>query len=445
MGDLPVLADLVELVPDPERRFRECFVDDDDDEYFPDEDGYREWRLRTGADQLLELLGRSPDTGDLLMNFLLNDAVESQVVWFSPNSALVCEGPDTNDLDYAAAEYHTKLFIYDSDSRRYRVFLITYGGGLSFEPRVLHALHVVVALGTRVAKVVMNLWDQEMYEGVVPGIREYVSLARSRRTLEFYCDISPETGRELAFHCNPVVELKAQITRWEDKGAALAEAMVANQCPARLSLSYWCDVHIVSLAPALAATTAVEELRIELPVVEDENLNAIRRNGSVRVLIATQHKVLKQRDAEAFWRAAFANGTVERIDVSGVADGVLSHSTRKRESSELIGTLLRSNPRITSIKYVPRIYDEQVMESRVVPILHFNKFRPVVEALFNGSTDRAGRERAVSALLGSPLVRRHPELLYFLLKVNRENLLAVSDGARVRPASTRRQRKRARR
>jgi hypothetical protein len=84
MGDS--LTDLVELVPGPQRSFRTRFVDDDNDEYFADEDGYREWRLRMGADQLLELLDRSPETGNVLLNLLLNDAVESQVVWFSPTN-----------------------------------------------------------------------------------------------------------------------------------------------------------------------------------------------------------------------------------------------------------------------------------------------------------------------------------------------------------------------
>jgi hypothetical protein len=63
------------------------------------------------------------------------------------------------------------------------------------------------------------------------------------------------------------------------------------------------------------------------------------------------------------------------------------------------------------------------MESRVVPILHLNKLRPIVKNLFDGPTDRIDRERTVSALLASPLVRRHPQLMYFLLKLTREALL----------------------
>jgi hypothetical protein len=137
---------------------------------------------------------------------------------------------------------------------------------------------------------------------------------------------------------------------------------------------------------------------------------------------------------------------IERIDARSVSDGLLRNSYRKRECSKLIAALIRSNLRITSILYDPQTQNAKIMESRVVPIFHFNKFRPIVEALSDGSTDRAGRERVVSALLGSPRVRYHPELLYLLLKANREHLLlAASDVGRVRPPSTSRRRKRGRR
>lgn len=66
------------------------------------------------------------------------------------------------------------------------------------------------------------------------------------------------------------------------------------------------------------------------------------------------------------------------------------------------------------------------MESRVAPFVRLNRFRPVVDGLSDDSGDVERRERRVLAVLVSPLVRRHAELRYYLLKKCPEILLPSS-------------------
>ena len=71
----------------------------------------------------------------------------------------------------------------------------------------------------------------------------------------------------------------------------------------------------------------------------------------------------------------------------------------KRECAELVVFMLLSSSQvITRIKYNRETHDEEVMEKQVVPILHLNRFRPVVKSLV-GMSARV-HERSVLPILG---------------------------------------------
>jgi hypothetical protein len=193
------------------------------------------------------------------------------------------------------------------------------------------------------------------------------------------------------------------------------------------------------LAPALGSTTRIEKLALRFNHIScgQRFLDSIGRNRSIRALVLKGRGPLLCSEVTSLWKSVLKSATIQSVDASELpyqsANFTFSPKDR-RTCAAVVAAAIRSNPHVTRILYDSRVHDAHIMESRVVPILHFNKFRPIVGGLFEGSSRGIGRERAVSALLGSPLVRRHPELLFFLLKANRENLLAASGLGRRRRA-----------
>lgn len=390
-----------------------------------------EWRLRWDVHRFLEAIdNRAPDMADRLLRSCLNDGPLGRVVFLTDRHFVHCRGPQSTTGMSAFDEMLVELTVRTHDnSRQYGLFL----DGPD-DPAVLRCLLKVIALATCVSSVDVHLIDieTELPEGIIPAMQDFVSMARSRRTVLPCFSLWPDMARVLAFHCHPLVDLDLYLSPWRWRGhiPVLAEAIRANLCPTRLTLHEIFPEDAGLLAPALEATMRIEELTLEVHHYPCSSMafDAIGRNRSIRDLVVKGDGIIYCRDVKGLWKSILKSTTILRVDASNLMtpDSVTFSSSERRKCAGAVAAAIRSNPRITRILFNPRIHDTHIMESRVVPILRFNKFRPIIKALFDGSINGVGRERAVSALLGSPLVRLHPELLYVLLKVNRENLLPAS-------------------
>jgi hypothetical protein len=295
---------------------------------------------------------------------------------------------------------------------------------------VIHFLHVVLAVATRVRKTVFTRHiRQNAYQ---LAIQSLVSLPRSRRTVEFDCPLTPEVQRVIAFHCSPAVELDVKVIPW----TGYARLVVHHMFAARNAFF-----------PALAGTTRIEELTVHVQDVLgiDAALIAIGKNRGIRFLVAMQEGPVTVGMVRTFWESVMQSPTIVSVDASGITGnsardtpGIVRpwpalenaqefNEEERRESAELVAELIRNNPRITNLAYHSQAHDERIMTSRVVPIVRLNRLRPIVASLPCGSVGDMARERSVSALLGSPIVRQHPELFYVVLNSTRDCLLASQD------------------
>jgi hypothetical protein len=412
--------DLVERLEGRHRRLERIYPDRSDGPI-------EEWRLRRDVNEFREAIDAAPDLADQLLRFCLNDGPLCRVVFLTDEHFVHCTGPNSTS---GISEFDDMLFALtiltsEGGPREYGLFL----DGPD-DPAVLRCMLKVAALGTCISSVKVHLTDAEMetLPGIVPAMQDFVSMARSRRTVMPCFHAWPEMAQAMAFHCSPLVELDIFLTYWRGVTSALAEAMNANLCPTRLTLRSLFTEGADLLARALEATTRIEELTLHVRGYSEETnfYDAIGRNISIQALVVKGEGTLFCSDVTVLWNSILKSATIQSVDASTLFHerSRFTFSPSDRQAcAGAVAAAVRSNPHITRILYDPRMHDAHIMESRVIPILLFNKFRPVVKALFEGSADRVGRERAVSALLGSPFVRRHPELLFFLVKANRENLL----------------------
>jgi hypothetical protein len=393
-----------------------------------------EWRLRWDINEFREAIDAAPDMADQFLRFCLNDGPLHRVIFLTDEHFVYCTGPESmsapgiHSVDRMLVELTIRT--NEEGSREYNLLL----DGPD-DPAVLRCMLRVAALATAIIGVDVELFEpeRETLPDIVPSMQDFVSMARSRRTVAPCFTVWPEMAQALAFHCSPLVALDVYLSCWHGVTSALAEAIHANQCPARLTLRSIDNRAADHLAPALEATTRIEDLTLHVQHYSCTPMffGSIGRNGSIRALVVKDEGPLLCRDVVCLWNSILKSTTIQSVDASTLFHerSTFTFSPADRQAcAGAVVTAIRSNPHITRILYDPRIHDARIMESRVVPVLLFNKFRPVVKALFEGSTDRVGRERAVSALLLSPLIRRHPELLYILVKANRENLLSASWG-----------------
>lgn len=151
---------------------------------------------------------------------------------------------------------------------------------------VVRALFAALALSSRINEVKLMQID----EGGVPGIDSLVSQAQTCRRVKMIGDIAPASTRTLATRCDTRVVLDAVVSRWANRGSSLAEAMIANWCPAKLDLDLrgLDGASILFLARAFEITTRIERLtiRMQQPGVHVEVWQAISRNGSIREHVA---------------------------------------------------------------------------------------------------------------------------------------------------------------
>jgi hypothetical protein len=420
--------DLVERLEGDQRRLERTYPGRSDGPV-------EEWRLRRDAHEFRDAIDAAPETADqFLGSCLLYDGPLNRVVFLTDRHFVYCSGPES------------RLDVFQFDEMLVELTIRTHGSSREYsllldgphDPAVLRCMLRVAALATCISSVQVHLLEgegeAEAIPGMVPAMQDFVAAAGSRRTVTPCFRVWPEMARALVFNCSPVVGLDLYLTWGEGFGAVLAEAIRANQCPTRLTLRSVVPGFATVLAPALEATTRVEELTLHLqhhsctPLV----LDAVGRNGSIRTLIVRGGGILLCRDVALFWNAVLKSATIQSVDASDLVhdggSGDHFSPSDRRTCAGVAAAMIRSNPRITSLRYDPRMHDVEIMESRVVPIVHCHRLRPVVESLFEGSAGGAGRDRtvAVSALIGSPLVRRHPELLHLLVKANRENVVAAT-------------------
>jgi hypothetical protein len=315
------------------------------------------------------------------------------------------------------------VILHCEELRTYALQLWGAASGVLPDPDVLRVLHRLFGLCTVVQGAYVE-FIEERFPDMLPGIDDFVSMARSRRQVMTLSRVSADTGRALAYNCNPLVTLWAGLSDWTDHGAALIEAMGMNQCPATLRLSKIPARLKRSLAAAISTTSSLEDLDLSVRSLSHDTalFEAIGRNQSIRVLHVDIAEPLSDakaaNDSERSWVSLCRSTSIEAITISAYTsfeNRYISEEMR-RQSAELVGKHIRSNKRITRLKCSPSTHDEGILAARVAPVLRLNRFRLIVAALSDGLGDGEGAESRVSAVIESPLVRRHPELMYYLLK-----------------------------
>lgn len=313
-------TDLVERLDGPERRL-------DENRLLRVEDNaqIQEWRLRVGIQQLLQILhpdnASSLDVAERLLSFLLNvyHAV-LRVVWLTDTHYVVCQNKYSGeeDEDDAHHVFVWSLTLHCEELRSYHLWLYAVARGTPPEPDVLRVLHRLGGLGTIVRYAYVD-FNEDLFPEMLPGIDDFVSMARSRRLVKVLARVSSETGRALAYNCNPLVELLPYLPDWDDHGAALAEAMVANRCPAVLALENINFRVKHSLAAAIAVTSSLKDLTLTVQSLTSDAaiFDAIARNQSIRSLtVYTTERLDKARpvhETESFWLSMFQSSSIQTI------------------------------------------------------------------------------------------------------------------------------------
>jgi predicted secreted protein len=166
-----------------------------------------EWQLRWDVDRFLEAINRAPDMADRLLRSCLNDGPLGRVVFLTERHFVHCRGPESTTGMSEFDEMLVELTIRTNNnegSRQYGLFL----DGPD-DPAVLRCMLKVTALATCISSVDVHLIEvrDEIPLGIVPAMQDFVSMARSRRTVLPCFTLWPEMARVLAFHCCPLVDL----------------------------------------------------------------------------------------------------------------------------------------------------------------------------------------------------------------------------------------------
>jgi hypothetical protein len=414
----------------------------------PGEEFVEEWQLvgagGEGPGSTLSRILESKEAGGCLLSFLFHDGAKSRVVWLSETHHLACDGrnwsggPEGSLPHYLSAcrvnggYDHEVLFIAGHDSGEYTIKLGSFVTR-NLAPELADAVLQWLAWNTGVAR--LNVASRDNRASPTPrGYECFVSNSQSPRALVsgLYSEVSADVGRVLASRCNRNVRLWVCLPAWEDGGASLAEAMQANQAPAKL----YVDVILGDapfLVPAIEATECVEELFLGLiqddlaaaPAIHGDLWNAIGRNRGIRSLCVTMYYSLSFNEVKAFWRAVMSCATLRTISVESLLFDLSDDEVL--ECLLLVITLLRSSPTVTQINFSHQIRETYgVLLAYIDQLLQLNRFRPVVAAL-DASENEDGTARArlgkISALLESEKVLGHPGFMFHLIKANKSLLL----------------------
>jgi hypothetical protein len=418
----------------------------------PGEEFVEEWQLAgaggEGPGAMLSRILESKEAGDRVLSLLFHNGVKSRVVWLSETHYLLNTGRNGADDHGSLPHYLSScringgggggggggvLFIVHHDSGQYNIALGSFVTR-NPAPELADAVLQWLAWNTGVTRLCVS------GRATPRGYECFVSNSQSPRDLNSngIGEVSADVGRVLAFRCNRNVRLLVFLQAWEDGGASLAEAMRANQAPARLS------VHVILrdapfLAPAIEATECVEDLSLQLCTQDEiaaasethgDLWDAIGRNRGIRSLCVSAYYRLSFNEVKAYLRAAMSCATLRTIH----ADGLLFRLSddEVRECLLLVATLLRSSPTVTQINFSYQIRETHgVLLAHIEQLLRLNRFRRVVAALDDreneGGTARA-RLGKISALLESEKVLGHPGFMFHLIKANK-NLLLPEQGA----------------
>jgi hypothetical protein len=421
----------------------------------PGEEFVEEWQLVGDAGATLSRILESKEAGDRFLSFLFHDGVKSRVVWLSETHHLACYGPNTvRDYgslpDYLSAcringGYHEVLFIVYHDTGRYDINLGSFVTR-NLAPELADAVLQWLAWNTGVTRLCVS--GRATRASPTPrGYECFVSNSQSPRELHSgeIVEVSVDVGRVLASRCNRNVTLLVILRAWEDGGASLAEAMRANQAPAKLK-AYVILRDAPFLAPAIEATECVEDLSLHL-YIQDESLyiqdefavapanhgdlwDAIGRNRGIRSLCVFASYGLSCNEVKAYLRAAMSCATLRTIHAESLLFDLSDDEVR--ECLLLVATLLRSSPTVTQINFSDQIREAHgVLLAHIEQLLQLNRFRPVVAALDDSENEDGtarARLRKISALLESEKVLGHPGFMFHLIKANK-NLLLHGKGA----------------
>jgi hypothetical protein len=220
---------------------------------FPESSFYKECKLCMDANELAERCpeGSTEDkAGERLLLFFHARRGVCRILWLSNTRFPLCSEGDTGRNRFPFLTSPLWGCNFETDwGRRYELTLCslvaadsefdssnsnTNNNNTNDTPQVLRALHRVVALGTHISETRISL-ARGLFAS---GIEDFLSRIGSRRTAWLNFSASPETARAAAFNCSRYVTLAIMMSRWreQDRGAALAEAMAADQCPKCLEL-----------------------------------------------------------------------------------------------------------------------------------------------------------------------------------------------------------------
>lgn len=144
------------------------------------------------------------------------------------------------------------------------------------------------------------------------------------RTLLFSEVESDMAAQVLASVSHPETELAIFPPGWGWRRlSVLADAMMANRCPARLAVDWTPEVSFASpLAEGIRTTTALTEIALNMQDGTPDwtrssvvLLEAVRDNVGLRTVKAAEASVFKVRLMKDFWSAVLASRAIERVDV----------------------------------------------------------------------------------------------------------------------------------
>jgi hypothetical protein len=395
------------------------------EEGFPERRFYQEWRLIMDVNELAEKCPKGSTeekVGERLLGFFHNFTSACQVLWLSDKHFLLCSGPNTRRNLFPFLTSFVWQCAFETEWGRHELSLHSWVAADSISndntEQVLRALHRIVALGTHII-------ETRIY--VAPGlsafgIEDFLSRVGSRRKVWLGVPVTLEVARACSRH----VALVVFVSIWRDRGAALAEAMTANQCPRCMELYSLDEESVPLLAVGLRATTSLEELTITIDssMMVPGNcglvFDAIGRSGGIRSLTMNVRNVhVRYVD---YLEEIVSSTSIRQLDIRGSSMAFFywlfdSQQPHPRLEADRLARLVRSNRAMVHLAYNPDDFDPETVESRVAPVLRANRARLSIMAMLGGDdVSGTSSRRAASRILESPLVRDHPEPLFLVLQ-----------------------------
>jgi hypothetical protein len=395
---------------------------------FPDRRFYTEWRLRMDIHELVE---RCPEgsteekVGERLVLFFQNFSSVCRVLWLTDTHFLLCSDRDTRRILFPFLPSYIWECNFETEWGLDELSLHScvaeergHNDSSSNTAQVLRALHRIVAIGPHIRTTRIALAP-----GLPAfGIEDFLSRIESRRTVWLNFPITLETGHAVAFNCSRHVALVITMSGWQDRGAALAEAMAANQCPRDMELHSLDERSIQILAGGLEATTSIDALTIviasRIPRYYSLLFDAIGRSGGIRSLTVKERNIFFRHTD--YLAPILLSTSIQRLDIrkSLILRSPRSDPRCQNQEVDRLARFIRSNRTILHLVYHPLVSESETFQARVAPVLRANRARLSIKAMIDGGGGASGPSpgRAASQILESPLARDHPETLFLVLQ-----------------------------